>query len=1137
METELPPLTPTLLAGHLACSHLTQLERQRRAGALKIPFRADPRLEALIERGRQHEDAYIDSLRQEGQTVCDLRGQRDTDHTRRAMASGFDVIVQAPLADGVFRGVADVLLRVDASPATVGHQYEPIDTKLAQETKGGSILQLCTYCDLLGSIQGTVPAHFHVVTPTGRETYRTADFAAYYRHARLRLQGAMTATPPPETYPEPVVHCEVCQYWQLCDARRRSDDHPSLIASIRTAQTREFQRQGLASVSLIAQAEGELPLGPPARGSVDTYRRLGRQARLQVASRGAAVPTVERLPVEPERGLARLPEPSPGDIFLDFEGDPFVGRDGLEYLTGYCTLGAEGTLELRQQWALSTADEKAAFQAFVDMALGRLVEHPGMHIYHFGAYEPSALKRLSARHATRGEELDRLLRGRRFIDLHTVVREALCIGIERYGLKELEALHGFDRQLDLREAAAARRDLEIALELDDIDDVSQELRERVAVYNGDDCRSTASLRNWLEGQREDAITDGAELPRPALGNPEPGETVGERDRRIVELKQALTVGLPEDPEAWSEEERGRALLASMLGYFRQEEKNAWWEHFRLRDLPPDEYLDEREMLAGLSFVETLPRQGRQRSARCRFRFASQETAVAAGDKVNFVRAEDPNGDQGTTSATVEELDMAGRTVVLRLGADAADARPSTVFRDQVVGARPLEAALLGFAESVCAQGFAGTGPYAAASELLLRRLPKRIAGRGGVLRRDGESLTEALQRVCRELDAGVLPVQGPPGAGKTYNGARAILDLVAAGKTVGVTAVSHKVIDNLLQAVGEAALQIGGRRPSLMHKHNEDPPDGVKYVDSTADALHSVAPGAVVGGTVWLWASEAAAGSLDYLFIDEAGQMALAQALAAARSATNLVLLGDPQQLEQPQRGAHEDGADVAALVHLLGPDRATLGDEQGLFLDSTYRLHPAICAFTSEMYYEGRLRPQVNLAWQSLSGHSTYARPGLQLVEVEHEGNQAQAGEEVAAVVEIVRSLLAPGCTWTDRRGVERPLGTEDILVVAPYNAQVSALRAALQGFGVTRVGTVDRFQGQEAPLVLYSCTSSSPEDAPRGMAFLYDPHRFNVATSRARGSVIVVASPLLFAPDCRTPDQMRWANGLCRFRELANR
>lgn len=263
--------------------------------------------------------------------------------------------------------------------------------------------------------------------------------------------------------------------------------------------------------------------------------------------------------------------------------------------------------------------------------------------------------------------------------------------------------------------------------------------------------------------------------------------------------------------------------------------------------------------------------------------------------------------------------------------------------------------------------------------------------------------------------------------------------------------------------------------------------------------------------------------------------MALAPALAASRAAKNVALLGDPQQLEQPQRGAHPEGADVAALVHLVGKDRKTLADDQGLFLDATWRLHPSICAFTSELYYEGRLQPALGRDRQRLGGNSPFAGAGLFLVEVAHEGNQAVAHEEVDAVARVAQQLLATGTTWTDHDGATRALTPNDILVVAPYNAQVSALRTRLAALGVARVGTVDKFQGQEAPVVIYSCTSSSPEDAPRGMAFLYDPHRFNVATSRAQGVVIVVASPRLFEPECRTPEQMRWANGLCRYRELA--
>ena len=294
----------------------------------------------------------------------------------------------------------------------------------------------------------------------------------------------------------------------------------------------------------------------------------------------------------------------------------------------------------------------------------------------------------------------------------------------------------------------------------------------------------------------------------------------------------------------------------------------------------------------------------------------------------------------------------------------------------------------------------------------------------------------------------------------------------------------------------------------LVHKDNEDPPHGIEYLDDNAATLAAVRAGTVVGATVWLWSSDDAEGSLDYLFIDEAGQMSLAHALAAARAAKNVVLLGDPQQLEQPTKGAHPDGADVAALVHVLGKDRATLADDQGLFLDRTWRLHPSICAFTSELYYEGRLRSIDGLERQRLEGDTPFAGAGLFLVEVPHEGNQSRSNEEIDAVERIARHLLA-GTRWTDQEGRTRPLEPSDILVVAPYNAQVSALRRTLAPLGVIRVGTVDKFQGQEAAIVIYSCTASSPKDAPRGMAFLYDPHRFNVATSRARGAVS--SSPVL--------------------------
>jgi uncharacterized protein len=695
--------------------------------------------------------------------------------------------------------------------------------------------------------------------------------------------------------------------------------------------------------------------------------------------------------------------------------------------------------------------------------------------------------------------LDRLLRGGRLIDLHAAVREGLRIGVERYGLKELEPLVGFGRGHDLRDAAAARLAVELALEMGDAGAIDDALRDRVVAYNRDDCLATRALRDWLEERRKELTP----IPdRPAVRDPEPSEKVRQRDRRIQDAAGALLAGVPDDPAARDAGECARWLLAQMLGYFRREEKCAWWEHFRLRNLPDEDLFEEREAVVGLQLVEELPKTSPKQRVRVhRYRFPFQEVALDVGDKL---RAPTDDDTEGKTFGKVEAIDLVAGTIDIRKTERTGAMHPSAVFKEQVVPAEPLEQSLLAFGEHVRTRGLDADGAFRAAGDLLCRRLPRRRAQMGEALRRPGEDLIAATIRVCRELDGGVLPIQGPPGSGKTYVGARAIVALAAAGKKVGVTAVSHKVIDNLLGEVCVAAREAGVTL-CVAHKTDDDGvPPGVESLDTNDEAL-------------------------------AAGQMALPCVLAAARAARNVVLLGDPQQLEQPRRGAHPEGTDTAALVHVLGSEQATIGDAQGLFLDRTWRLHPTLCAFTSEVYYEDRLRSVDGLARQELRGTAPFAGSGLFLVEVTHEGNQATAPEEVDVVERVVRSLLNCDATWVPRDGDAKDLGGGDVLVLAPYNAQVAALRRRLDSLGVRRVGTVDKFQGQEAAVVIYSCTSSSPEDAPRGLEFLYDPHRFNVATSRARAVVIVAASPRLFTAECRTPAQMRMVNGLCRFRELA--
>jgi uncharacterized protein len=401
------------------------------------------------------------------------------------------------------------------------------------------------------------------------------------------------------------------------------------------------------------------------------------------------------------------------------------------------------------------------------------------------------------------------------------------------------------------------------------------------------------------------------------------------------------------------------------------------------------------------------------------------------------------------------------------------------------------------------------------------------------------------------LDRTTLAIQGPPGSGKTYTGARMICELVRRGKRVGVTATSHKVIHNLLSGVAkEAAKQKLTVR--LGHRDNDSDDEAGGPIATFAgndDARQALEDRTVdvLGGTAWLWSRPDFATSVDLLFIDEAGQMSLANALAVSQAAASLVLLGDPQQLEQPQRGWHPDGVGVSSLDHVLAGHK-TMPAERGLFLPVTWRLAPGICAFTSELFYEGKLTSKPGLERQRLTGagRSNLNGAGLFVVEVEHDGCRNASDDEASAVASIVNELLQPGVEWIDEEGKPRQMTAEDVLVVAPYNAHVARLEEGLEGAGfggagfsppdIVRIGTVDKFQGQEAPVVIYSMATSRPEDAPRGLEFLYSLNRLNVATSRARCACILVVSPRLFEPECRTPRQMRLANALARYRETAS-
>jgi superfamily I DNA and/or RNA helicase len=455
-----------------------------------------------------------------------------------------------------------------------------------------------------------------------------------------------------------------------------------------------------------------------------------------------------------------------------------------------------------------------------------------------------------------------------------------------------------------------------------------------------------------------------------------------------------------------------------------------------------------------------------------------------------------------------------------------------------IDSKVLRVSLVRLGEWVADHGIRGIGSFQAARDLLLRERPRALRTALESLVGEDGHLTQAAKSLVLSLaeEVSVLPIQGPPGTGKTFTGARMIVELVKQGRRVGITAVSHKVIGNLLREVCSTAAERGVRLSAVQKANVEDQYQHTTVTQATDNqaVLNALTSGAalVAAGTVWLWARDEMAHSVDVLFVDEAGQMSLANVLAISQAATSVVLLGDPQQLEQPQCGVHPPGADVSALGHLL-KGHATIRADHGLFLTETRRLHPDVCAFTSALFYDGRLVSRPENERQRLNTRGALDGTGLRFVPSEHVGNQNESPEEVERVASLVRELLQGGTTWTDKKGKTHPLNLENILIVAPYNAQVSAL-AERCPVGA-RVGTVDKFQGQEAPLIFYSMATSTPEDAPRGMEFLYSLNRLNVAISRARCVAVIVASPALFQVQCKTPRQIELANAFCRFLEMA--
>ena len=1116
LENQQIIFSPTDLANHLSCNYITLLNKKVLAGELKKPKMENRVLDLLRERGLQFEASFLEKQIQAGLHVVqiDSKDPLAEEKTIDAMRAGVDVIFQARLVEsGQWAGWSDFVLKVPGNSLLGNWQYEVLDTKLSNETRAGAILQISLYSEKIGAIQGVMPENMHIEKPDGRSTYRVADYISYFRLAKKRLMEAIQQEKL-TGYPDAVPHCDICNWFLVCNKQRRQDDHLSFVAGMGRSQIKEFASQEISTLKELANTP--LPLTfKPNRGDIQTFQKLREQARLQLEERESENPSFELLPNVEGKGFHLLPEPSDHDIYLDLEGDPMVEPDGREYLFGWIYQN-----EYVAVWSEETDSERSAYERFMDFAFQVKQEHPDMHIYHYAAYEVTALKRLMGKYASKAEELDYFLRSGSFIDLYAVVKQSLLASVEKYSIKNLEKFYGLEREMDLRELGKIKSEYDFLLESNQLESVDPMMREAIQLYNYDDCNSTVQLHKWLENLRSTQIQAGYDIPRPELAEGEASTQLTAHQELIKPIFEALTADLP--PDNRNDEQQAKFILAHMLDWYKREEKIKWWEFFELRASTEEELFEHRKSIAYVQYLNK--REPINRSFLDFYTFPKQEADFKVGGSVF-------GGEEGYNLGTIHTISHHEQTIVIKKANKNLDIHPDAfISREDIPNKDKIES-IIALGAYVAEHGLnAEGGDFQIARKLLQKQIQVADVN---FLNMNENFIEKSFERAMG-LNNGILAIQGPPGTGKSYTCSHMVLKLIAEGKKIGISAMSHAVIENLLQKIQDEA-DLAGIPIKMIQKVPADFSGESDWMTLKKDEeiFKELGDTNVLAGTVFMWSKPIYDQTVDYLIIDEAGQLSLIDTLAVSKAGKNLILLGDPQQLQQPIQGTHPDGTEVSALEHLLDGEK-TIEADKGIFLEKTWRMNPKICAFVSEMFYENKLKPVAGLENQTIKSDGYYQGSGLRYHQVQHEGNVNSSVEEIEEIKKIVADLCKKGSMYVNKDGVEKQITQEDIKIISPYNAQVQALKAAFPGI---EIGTVDKFQGQEAPVVIYSVATSTPEDAPRGMEFLYSPNRFNVAVSRAKALFILVANKKIFEPECKSPIQIKLANPFCRYLEMAEK
>ena len=1081
-----------------------------------------------------------------------VRPEKDGDfgQTLDLMRSRVPVIYQGGLehcGEGtVFRGKPDFLLlagwelffddeglAVKQTSDAAGPGYTVWDAKYSSHPKPEYALQVAIYIEALSQVGHLADNATHGLILGNRTLLplRENEIVPAAKLARAELERAIEevqSTNRSQLLENFTWHCagnkqcEICEYPKLCKKDREATSDLLLVAGLGKRMRDKLLKAGIKDLEMLSKSE----LTSVKDVSQQTFEKLKLQASLQLKSIRSEGPESEPL-ANPM--LQYLPKSDAGDVFFDMEGFPYFKEGGLEYLFGNWTREEE----FKEFWAVDRRTEKIAFINFMTWLYNRMMENPNAHIYHYASYERTALNRLANRYAVAERELAQLEAEHRFVDLYPVVTKSVRVGEPKYSIKNLERHYEFKERAGVEagdesiEEFVRWRDLEEKLtsgvELEDRAQTTQEAKKvfnRIRDYNIEDVQSTMELYDWLL-KFEGAATK----PWESLFYVSEEEAAGQLTAKQIKLmdlerdtaylldpvrdyEKGLNPEMDKQVAAWE------ALAHSILFYMREDVM--FWTNLNIRMTLDDEDLTQDREAMVVTEAREIDLDGLELAAGHTGQFQIEVDPEElfrpkAGTPI-AIRYESEPGVVRFDFGKVDALEN-GVLTFSRNPKDPESLKhsPSAIFDVTKYNTTGKEHFLLETAKeitSVWGSPFSEPPRGYPILDLLLRKEPQFVDSKP-LMQPDKEDYLPALIDAADRMQRSAIAVQGPPGTGKTYLASRLIKHLVESDKRVAVGTNSHAAVENLLDECIAAEME-----PLQVVKvlDSGTPEDykwtALKGASQLSTALRKSMGGLVMGATSFgLCNKQIREHHFDYLIIDEAAQYSLVDLIAASGIADNIILFGDPQQLAQVVQAVHPGGVENSALGHFIG-DHAILPDGLGYFVEVTRRMHPNLTEAVSWLSYEGRLRSIEKTKQNIVPG----IEPGLHSIVLDHSVNSTHSPEEVEEVVRLIGKHIPD-------------VGPEEIIVVAPYNNQVNAIRKALDqaGFDEVRVGTVDKFQGQEGMIVIVSLACSSADDAPRGLDFLLDRNRLNVAISRGKSVCYLIHSKNLLTASFRTLEDVK--------------